>query len=62
MAVSCPFGFINNVKHLDGPAGRIYRRYLLGRLRRMAHANASMELISAQIGPSATRRTPCYQR
>lgn len=36
MAVSCPFGFVDNVKHLDGRAGRIYRRYLLGRLRRMA--------------------------
>ena len=36
VAVSCPFGFVDNVAHLDGPRGRIYRHYLLHRLRHMA--------------------------
>lgn len=36
VTISCPFGFVDNVRHLDGPKGAIYRRYLIGRLQRMA--------------------------
>ncbi|QGG79219.1 alpha/beta fold hydrolase [Litorivicinus lipolyticus] len=35
VAISCPFGFVKNAAHLDGPSTWLYRRYLLGRLRRM---------------------------
>lgn len=36
ITLSCPFGFIDSVTHLDGPKGWVYRRYLLQRLRNMA--------------------------
>ncbi len=36
IAISCPFNFVNNARHLDSNKGAIYRRYLIGRLTKMA--------------------------
>ncbi|MGB0958118.1 MAG: YheT family hydrolase, partial [Litorivicinus sp.] len=37
VAISCPFDFVQNARHLDGPSAVVYRRYLLGQLRKLTN-------------------------
>ena len=42
VAISCPFEFVTNAKHLESPDAWFYRRYLLGRLRRMTQTKRAL--------------------